>query len=63
MTGIAINRKTGEKKVVSMTEQAMRSALFGRNEGVCPAADGCRVELDGECSHGWPSKMLTLGGI
>ena len=29
----------------------------------CEAIDGCWVEPDGECSHGYPSWFLALGII
>ena len=33
------------------------------SEGVCPALDGCTVELDGHCPHGSPSVVLSAGLI
>jgi len=30
------------------------------NEGGCKAIDGCWVEPDGRCPHGYPSWMLAL---
>lgn len=33
------------------------------SEGVCPALDGCIVELDGHCPHGSPSVVLSAGLI
>lgn len=32
-------------------------------EGVAEAADGCTVEPDGKCSHGYRSPLLVLGYI
>jgi hypothetical protein len=32
-------------------------------EGVCEATDGCLVEVDGVCAHGYPSWLLHLGLI
>lgn len=32
-------------------------------EGWCKCPDGCRVEPDGECSHGWKSWLLIIGII
>lgn len=34
-----------------------------RDNGVCEAVDGCRVEPDGVCEHGMPSWLLALGVI
>ena len=30
-------------------------------EGVAEAQDGCRVEIDGYCPHGWPSWLIVAG--
>lgn len=30
-------------------------------DGLCPTADGCMVELDGYCEHGYPSLALEEG--
>ncbi len=30
-------------------------------DSVCPAIDGCRVEPDGECPHGYPSWLIAMG--
>jgi hypothetical protein len=32
-------------------------------DGGCDATDGCWVEPDGRCEHGYPSWMLCLGYI
>lgn len=32
-------------------------------EGGCQATDGCWVETDGVCPHGFPSWMIHLGMI
>ena len=29
--------------------------------GTCETTDGCTVEPDGHCEHGYPSWMLHLG--
>ena len=33
------------------------------NDGSCRSVDGCRVEPDGTCSHGYPSWLIVLGYI
>ena len=33
------------------------------NDGVCQSVDGCRVEPDGTCKHGYPSWLLILGYV
>ena len=32
-------------------------------DGYCLSTDGCTVETDGTCEHGYPSWMLYLGYI
>ena len=32
-------------------------------DGICEAMDGCRVEPDGTCAHGYPSWLLAIGMI
>lgn len=32
-------------------------------ECVVPAVDGCKVEPDGYCEHGWPSALVAAGVI
>jgi hypothetical protein len=34
---------------------------FDEDDSGCPALDGCWVELDGYCPHGFPSWALYLG--
>ena len=33
------------------------------NDGGCEALDGCWVEPDGHCSHGYPSWLIYMGLI
>lgn len=33
------------------------------SDGVARSIDGCRVEPDGECEHGYPSWLMALGLI
>jgi hypothetical protein len=33
------------------------------NDGGCETPDGCWVEPDGYCPHGWPSWMIVMGLI
>ena len=32
-------------------------------KGYCKAIDGCKVEPDGECSHGYPSWLMAMNFI
>ena len=58
VTGTAVNIKTGATKEVKVGSRAAMRALM---DGVAAAADGCRVEPDGHCPHGWPSKLMACG--
>ncbi len=40
--------------------EALEDAVY---EGVVTAADGCRVEPDGVCPHGYESPLLEAGLI
>lgn len=33
------------------------------DDGICPTPDGCKVEPDGTCQHGWNAWLLILGAI
>lgn len=33
------------------------------DNGICPTPDGCKVEPDGKCCHGYDSWLLILGFI
>jgi len=33
------------------------------NDGMCKTPDGCKVEPDGMCEHGYPSWLLIMGWI
>ena len=47
-----------------ITEQPSIDELMAwDNDGGCEALDGCWVETDGHCEHGYPSWMLHLGLI
>ena len=41
----------------------IRSLQNASENGVCKTPDGCKVEPDGTCPHGWDSWMKILGGI
>jgi hypothetical protein len=32
-------------------------------DGVCPTPDGCKVEPDGHCEHGYKSWLMYVGVI
>lgn len=39
----------------------LRSMEKWMNDAVCPTPDGCRVEPDGTCEHGWNAWLLIMG--
>ncbi len=48
---------------VKTTKPSLKTMEKWMDEGVIPAIDGCRVEPDGWCPHGFPSKMIAMGII
>lgn len=44
-------------------DAAFADVLWGENEGVVETKDGCEVEPDGVCPHGYQSPMLERGFI
>ena len=44
-------------KVKRPSNDVLNRAL---DSGECPATDGCMVEPDGECPHGYPSWLVYL---
>ena len=49
-----------EPTVEEPTPDELEYMMF---DGVCEATDGCRIEPDGVCQHGYPSWFLYLGII
>ena len=41
----------------------MEQLNYWAYDSVCEATDGCRVEPDGVCQHGYPSWLMYLGFI
>lgn len=44
-------------------EPSIRLCEMWADEGFAQATDGCIVEPDGECEHGHPSWLISLGFI
>lgn len=44
-----------------LKEPSVQTMERWSNDGVAKALDGCRVEPDGTCPHGFPSWILYLG--
>jgi len=42
---------------------SMKSLQKWSMDSICPTPDGCRVEPDGTCQHGYPSWLLLIGII
>jgi hypothetical protein len=49
-----------KKHAEALTEDEIASMIC---DSVCEAADGCEVEPDGVCQHGYRSPLLVLGVI
>jgi hypothetical protein len=52
---LCIHRRAKKPSFASLEKWSM--------DGICPTPDGCRVEPDGTCEHGWNSWLLILGVI
>ena len=44
-------------------EPTMDDLMLWMDEGVAEATDGCPIEPDGICEHGYPSWLLYAGLI
>ena len=55
------NYKEKYPDVIKVKVPSIKTLERWINDGVCKTIDGCRVEPDGECSHGYPSWLLALG--
>lgn len=44
-------------------EPGIEQLQFWTMDGVCDATDGCQVEPDGKCPHGYPAWLLYLGFV
>ena len=45
---------------IKTTKPSVKTMEKWMMDGVIPAIDGCRVEPDGSCPHGYPSKMMAM---
>ena len=61
--GSKVTLKKGERagKVVTVPSIAKLNKMA--DEGICTTPDGCKVEPDGCCTHGYKSWLLYLGYI
>ena len=50
-------------KALKVKVPSMKKLEYWSFDGVCETPDGCRVEPDGHCEHGYPSWLLILGFI
>lgn len=48
---------------IAELEDIMAESLFGATEGTVETIDGCIVEPDGKCPHGFLSPLLEAGLI
>jgi len=49
-----------EKYAASLSDDEIEAMVM---DSIVTTADGCEVEPDGHCPHGYPSPLLTLGII
>lgn len=56
MEALVITKRAEGKRVIEGKGFPTMATLerYASN-GISPTPDGCRVEPDGECSHGWPA--------
>lgn len=47
----------------TMEEPSIEELMDWECDGYCESTDGCMVEPDGVCEHGYPSWLLYLGYI
>ncbi len=52
-----------EKELLQETQPSLEQLMEWEMEGGCEATDGCWVEADGTCPHGFNSWLLELGYI
>lgn len=53
----------GWEIIEGATEPTINTLMKWSYDGACDAVDGCRVEPDGTCPHGYPSWLLANGLI
>jgi hypothetical protein len=62
--GITMERcKQSIPDAIKVKKPSMATLEQWNNDCGCEAIDGCWVEPDGYCSHGYPSWLLALGYI
>jgi hypothetical protein len=57
------NLPLSEKEQRHAQKLTLRQIRGMMMDGTCKAADGCIVETDGKCEHGYRSPLLVLGVI
>ena len=58
-----VNEDWSSHDVEALDAPDLPTLMQWLDEGVCEATDGCLVEPDGRCTHGYPSWLLELGLI
>jgi len=53
----------GKWPAPTVPEPEVEDLVEWESEGGCEATDGCYVEPDGVCEHGYPSWLLWMGLI
>jgi hypothetical protein len=60
MTDVHDRRRIEQEHADSLSEEELADMVF---DGDCEAADGCYVDPDGTCEHGYRSPLRVLGLI
>jgi hypothetical protein len=60
LRGIIMSKKYPIPTMEEPDEEQLEEWVY---DSVCEATDGCTVEPDGVCPHGYPSWLLYLGLI
>lgn len=46
---------------IKVTRPSLKQLEYWSYDSVCEAVDGCMVEPDGHCEHGYPSWLMAEG--
>lgn len=58
-----LESKYPEQSAIKVRKPSIDTLMNWDMDGGCESVDGCWVELDGVCEHGFPSWLLVLGMI
>ena len=58
-----LKTKHPEWLIIAANKPSLGTLMRWSEDGVARAMDGCKVEPDGTCEHGYPSWILAIGCI